>query len=223
MKCTEVQNIVNDSDTTRAYGIEVREHLQVCRVCRQHEEDLTRLRAVLLAPERVSVPWDFDSRLRERLASRSHRTPWWQIVPIRTLAYAASVVMIAAVAAGIFLSRQGDRRPPLGGAPVIATNSSGHAVSPGSTNEGARDITQPAEVQNNSSAAFSTNTGRKLKPQRRRSEPDAKVADPYFFLVRDPSNGERILTVNPVVFGSVPILGANTLRTQAARYEGTVF
>lgn len=222
MKCREVQNVVSDSDATRAYGIEVREHLQACRECHQHEEDITRLRALLLEPDRVSVPWNFNARLSERIAAERGQRSWWHLIPVRPLAYAASFLMLASLALMVWVGRSKAPDHPVvlnsgnsgvhNSAAVHAQSAQVPAITPPSA-EAVDAIGRMNSVKPNSGVRISS----------RRNAVATRAPEPYMILVRDPSRGERILTVEPVVFGSVPILGANAPRAQAVRYEGTIF
>lgn len=227
MKCGEVQRIVNDSDATQAYGIEVREHLQSCRECLQEESGLSKLRTLLLEPDRVSVPWDFNERLSERIAAGREQRRWWRFASLPAFAYAASLVLIASIVLGLWMNWE---QPP---SPAENTTKTATAAGGGTEARIATDTAQPNPRKDPEVLPAGTRSGfvatatPKPNPGSRRVRRGESLAETasgsYTILVRDPARGERILTVDPVVFGSVPVLGSAAPRAQAVRYEGTIF
>lgn len=230
MKCGEVQKIVNDSDATRAYRTEVREHLQSCRECRQEESDLSKLRTLLLEPDRVSVPWDFNERLSERIAAGREQRRWWRFASLPAFAYAASLVLIASIALGLWINRA---QPPIPAddTPATATTAGGETEARTATDTDVTGQPNPREDPKVLSAGtrngfVTTATPKPTSGNRRVRQEEslaATASGSYTILVRDPARGERILTVDPVVFGSVPVLGSAAPQAQAVRYEGTIF
>lgn len=134
MRCNKAREYLsNDLDAQLPPDVagSLREHLDACTACREHQEDLLVGRRLLAAtapelPE--NFDWKLQLRLNQALRQRAGETayPWdeplrdrWQFV--RNFTTAAAVGMAAVLAVALFLNPAGMRTPSGGGAQPAAT------------------------------------------------------------------------------------------------------
>src|SRR5262249_23130378 len=95
--CLRVQGIV-DEMSADDMPLFVAKHISGCSDCRQYADKLNGLRKLLRSSHRVTVPDDFDVRLRLRLQNRSEqRRSFWAFVPTPALAAAAIFLVTASI------------------------------------------------------------------------------------------------------------------------------
>ncbi|HZS48427.1 MAG TPA: hypothetical protein VFC63_25380 [Blastocatellia bacterium] len=100
--CIRVQSIV-DEMLADDMPLFVAKHITSCSNCSQYTNKLNGLRRLLRDSHRVTVPDDFDVRLRMRLQDRSEqRRTFWAFVPTPALAALAIFVVTFSIVYALF-------------------------------------------------------------------------------------------------------------------------
>jgi len=132
MRCSKAMEYLNsdlDAQLPPDVAGTLREHLDACADCREHQADLLLGRRLLSATEPVlpeNFDWKLQLRLNQALRQRAGETayPWdepardrWRTV--RNFTTAAAVGMAAVLAVAMFLGPADMRVPADGGAPML--------------------------------------------------------------------------------------------------------
>lgn len=220
MTCHQVRERFDPSDVAPA---EVSQHLTRCADCRAYVEDMRHLYGLLAEWrfERVPVPEDFESRLRQRLAERRAPSSVKRILlAAPSMAIAASLLVAAAV--GVIYFRLAQPTPsPLPSSPSSSETATseprattGTPPSPSPALASRRSPTPPIEPPSGRALSVSSSSPPPHHPTAGSPPLVMEPTSPGVVLfIRDEENDEEsIVPIPSVVFGSRPLfpLSAST-------------
>jgi hypothetical protein len=227
LSCSSVRSVIDDLMTDDMPPAIV-SHIFCCRECRDHATTNARLRELVRDSHRVTVPADFDVRLRERLQNRTTQSRnFWTLIPTPALAAAATFVVTAAITFTVLKHMHGEAAPASIPTNTIATTT----TSPDkagekepsvetSDNSNRTQASIPATERNTTAIAYGS--GRQTV-----RNPKASVETPtnipgVTILLRDGQRGEQVMRVPQVIVGARSVVprGSSGKRPQ---YEPSVF
>ncbi len=217
-------------------------HLANCQGCRQYADELRSLIALLNAPRRVSVPADFDFRLRARIAAaqqQQRRLPTW-LESFWTLPFSwgqaagvmAAIVVVVACAT-VYLRQQALEGNH--GIPVVAS-----VKNPPSLNLASPSEPQRSELAGQirpDSSFGSTLRLRYVKPSLRtkaagnglplvatanRPVPEEGMVGRQI-IIRDRSGVLQMVTVSEYTFGAQGALARSAVNPETAQMTQAIF
>jgi hypothetical protein len=223
--CLRVQGIV-DEMSADDMPLFVAKHISGCPDCRQYADKLNGLRKLLRSSHRVTVPDDFDVRLRLRLQNRSaQRRSFWAFVPTPALAAAAIFVVMFSITYTLV-------RNPVTNTP----KKSDAAISSGTISQ----QSQPAKSSNESAPVIATVVNPAIvqeidAPPSKRYVPTTRtvaagqrsmVASDELpgetILLRDQKGVEQLMHVKKLTIGATPVMPRSSANRRI-QYEPSIF
>src|SRR5262245_40920436 len=99
--CRYIQSLIDEAEQPAALPFEAASHIAACAPCQTFADERARLRNLLGAMPRVSIPAGYDARLKARLSAA--KTPrsfaWFSPAGYQRFAAVAAVLVIAVFAA----------------------------------------------------------------------------------------------------------------------------
>jgi hypothetical protein len=214
MDCRTIRRLIDEADAPDRVPIEASRHTDSCADCRSFADERARLRALLRAPSRVTVPANFDTLLSLKLAERtSHRSvSWFAPANMLRLGGAVATVLVAVFLGQLYLT--GSRTP--GPGPIVGLGD------PVKSEPAMGPVAGSPEEHNNVSGSLEALVtppkpagGKRGERQLSRSARDYEMMRAAaVLLMRDPSS-DRQVTVSAITVGAQPILSVDSDSSRA--------
>ncbi len=243
MNCHKIRAAIELSSPREPLHESAQRHLVDCQGCRQYADELRSLIALLNAPPRVSVPADFDFRLRARIAAaqvQQHRLPVW-LESFWTLNFswgqaarvmAAVAVVVASVT--VYLLRQQPVKTP-SETNVVARSSATPAYAPVPPPE--LQASESTKIDPSSSPKLAIPTLRSPKPspldQARRNDllsaatPEERGTEAGIagrqIIIRNRGGELQMVTVSEYTFGAQGALARSAVNPETAQMTQVIF
>jgi hypothetical protein len=235
--CHATRAVLDVAETNAQHSTEVVAHLKQCPPCQRHDYELTNLRNLLANQPKVTVPDNFNLKLRQRIAaSKQKEQPvfgGWRFIWQTAGAFTALVVI------GLMVSVFQIQKPT-----HVSNIPSAHVAPPVAQPPAVSKHVEDQKGSRSDNEIASSDGLSERNKGRVSSEPKAKIfrdisavrtnhsqpgMDAILVTLHDDSNRSRTMSVKQVIYGAQPIVNlgeivdTDDLESSASSAESTIF